>query len=104
VAYVRKTTTTSPIRSIFKHSADLAQACVDAGALDLVHYFDSFDPKVRESAASALGPISTHQDSLAQAVADAIQHLELALRCISVSSLGDIAKVSRRWFRISRNF
>jgi HEAT repeat protein len=62
---------------------------------------ESFDTKVRESAAFALGSIAQHTEQLAQAVVDAnaiqfliraVQDPELSLKRIAVSTLGDIGK------------
>jgi hypothetical protein len=60
------------LRSVAKHSAHLAKAVVDSGALDaLVNCLEEFDPSVKESAAWALACIAKHTDQLAQAVVDA---------------------------------
>ena len=49
------------LRTVAKHSPELAQAVVDSGALDaLVVCLDEFDPSVKEAAAWALGYIARH--------------------------------------------
>lgn len=53
------------LRSVAKHSPELAQAVVDSGALDaLVPCLEEFDPSVKESAAWALGYIAGHTGGL----------------------------------------
>ena len=55
------------LRSVAKHSPQLAQAVVDAGAVDqLVGCLEEFDPGVKEGAAWALGYIARHNADLAQ--------------------------------------
>eukprot|EP00764_Aduncisulcus_paluster_P006968 gnl/Carplike_NY0171/2301_a3101_808.p1 GENE.gnl/Carplike_NY0171/2301_a3101_808~~gnl/Carplike_NY0171/2301_a3101_808.p1 ORF type:complete len:506 (+),score=161.16 gnl/Carplike_NY0171/2301_a3101_808:212-1519(+) len=90
------------LRAVAKHSAPLAQAVVDAGALEaLVTCLEEFDPGVKEAAAWAVGYIARHTPDLAQYVVDAgavsllvlaVQEPELPLKRISVSSLADVAK------------
>lgn len=47
------------LRAVAKHSATLAHAVVDSGALDsLVICLEEFDPSVKEAAAYALAYIS----------------------------------------------
>ncbi len=49
------------LRTVAKHSPQLAQAVVDSGALDaLVACLEEFDPAVKEAAAWALGYIARH--------------------------------------------
>lgn len=49
------------LRSVAKHSPELAQAVVDSGALDaLVPCLEEFDPSVKEAAGWALGYIAGH--------------------------------------------
>ena len=49
------------LRAVAKHSAELAQAVVDCGALDaLVISLEEFDPGVKEAAAWTLGYIARH--------------------------------------------
>ena len=60
------------MRAVAKHSATLAHAVVDSGALEaLVICLEEFDPSVKEAAAWALGYIAGHTGELAQAVVDA---------------------------------
>ncbi|GBG87408.1 hypothetical protein CBR_g45465 [Chara braunii] len=90
------------LRAVAKHSAPLAQAVVDSGALDsLVQCLEEFDPGVKESAAWALGYIARHNAQLAHMVVDAgavgllvlcVQEPEIPLKRIAASSLSDIAK------------
>ena len=89
------------LRAVAKHSAPLAQAVVDAGALEgLVLCLEEFDPTVKEAAAWALGNVATHSPSLAQAVVDAgaapllvlcLQEPEIPLKRVTATALGDIA-------------
>ena len=49
------------MRSVAKHSPQLAQAVVDSGSVDaLAACLEEFDPGVKESAAWALGYIARH--------------------------------------------
>ena len=49
------------LRSVAKHSPELARAVVDAGALpSLSSCLEEFDPGVKESAAWAIGYIARH--------------------------------------------
>lgn len=90
------------LRAVAKHSPELAQAVVDAGALEaLVLCLEEFDPSVKEAAAWALGYIASHTPDLAQAVVDAgavpllvlcVQEPEVSLLRITASALNDIAK------------
>lgn len=92
------------LRAVAKHSASLAQAVVDAGALEgLVLCLEEFDPSVKEAAAWALGNVATHSPSLAQAVTDAgaapllvlcLQEPEVPLKRVIATTLSDIAKHS----------
>jgi hypothetical protein len=92
------------LRSVAKHSPELAQAVVDSGALEaLVMCLEEFDPSVKESAGWALGYIASHTAELAQAVVDAgavpllvlcIQEPEISLKRITASALNDISKHS----------
>jgi tellurite resistance protein len=92
------------LRHVAKHSPELAQAVVDAGALEaLVLCLEEFDPSVKEAAAWALGYIASHTAGLAQAVVDAgtlpllvlcLQEPELSLKRITASALNDVAKHS----------
>lgn len=51
------------LRSVAKHSPELAQYVVEAGALEcLVECLEDFDGAVKESAAWALGYIATHTE------------------------------------------
>ena len=91
------------IRSVAKHSPQLAQAVVDSGATDaLVVCLEEFDPPVKEAAAWAIGYIARHNAELAQAVVDAgavpllvlcVQEPELSLKRIAASALSDILDV-----------
>jgi len=59
------------LRAVAKHSAALAQAVVDSGALDaLVTCLEEFDPSVKENAAWALSYIAKHNEALANAVVE----------------------------------
>ena len=59
------------LRSVSRHSPDLALAVVDSGAVDsLVSCLEDFDPAVRQTAASALGSIGSHSTELADKVRD----------------------------------
>jgi len=91
------------LRSISKHSAELAQCVVDAGALEsLVECLSEFEPSVKEGAAWTLAYIARHSESLAQSVVDTnnavsqiilcLQEPELSLKRISASALSEIAK------------
>lgn len=92
------------LRSVARHSPELAQAVVDCGALDsMVTCLEEFDPGVKEGAAWALGYIASHNRDLAQQVVDAgavpllvlcVQEPELMLKRIAASALSDIAKHS----------
>lgn len=60
------------MRAVAKHSATLAHAVVDSGALEaLVICLEEFDPSVKEAAAYALAYIAKHTVDLAKAVSDA---------------------------------
>jgi hypothetical protein len=60
------------LRAIAKHSAPLAQAVVDSGAIPpLIMCLEEFDPSVKEVAAGALDNIARHTPQLAQVVVDA---------------------------------
>ncbi|CAL1164492.1 unnamed protein product, partial [Cladocopium goreaui] len=92
------------LRAVAKHSAPLAQAVVDSGAMEsLVLCLEEFDPAVKESAAWALGYIAKHTKDLAQSVVNAgavpllvlaFQEPDLTVKRISASALSDIAKHS----------
>lgn len=92
------------MRSVARHSPQLAQAVVNSGATQsLVNCLEEFDPSVKESAAWALGYIARHNGDLAQSVVDAgaiplfalcLQEPELPLKRIAASALSDIAKHS----------
>jgi hypothetical protein len=92
------------LRAVAKHSPELAQAVVNAGALEpLVLCLEEHDPSVKEAAAWALGYIASHTAALAQAVVDAgavallvlcVQEPEISLKRITASALNDIAKHS----------
>ena len=57
------------IRAVSRHAAVLALAVVDCGALEpLALCLEDFDPGVKESAASALGTIASHNTDLAERV------------------------------------
>lgn len=59
-----KKTAAYVLKAVAKHSPDLAQAVVDAGALEaLVGCLSEFEPTVKESAAWALGFIARHNAS-----------------------------------------
>ena len=52
------------LRSVAKHSPDLAQAVVDSNALEtLVPCLEEFDPTVKEASAWAIGYIAQHTPS-----------------------------------------
>jgi hypothetical protein len=54
------------LRSVAKHSAQLAKSVVNSGALDaLVDCLEEFDPSVKESASLALSCIAKHNHELA---------------------------------------
>lgn len=54
------------LRSIAKHSPQLAQSVVDSGALRaLVQCLEEFDPGVKEATAWALGYIARHSSGMA---------------------------------------
>ena len=62
------------LRSVARHSPQLAQAVTDSGALDsMVTCLEDFDPGVKESAAWALGYIAAH---------NAVRHSPAQLRYI----------------------
>jgi hypothetical protein len=92
------------LRAVAKHSPELSQNVVAAGALDpLVSCLSEFEPSVKEAAVWALSHISRHNSELAQGVVDAgaiaqlvlcLQEPELALRRISASALSELAKHS----------
>ena len=92
------------LRAVAKHSPELAQNVVAAGALDpLVGCLSEFEPSVKEAAVWALSHIARHNADLAQGVVDAgavaqlvlcLQEPELALRRIAASALSEIAKHS----------
>ncbi len=55
------------LRSVAKHSPELAHAVVDAGALEsLCNCLEEFEPSVREAAAWAIGYIAGHMAELAR--------------------------------------
>lgn len=77
----------SVLRAIAKHSAPLAQACVDAGAVQpLVLCLEEFDPAVKEVGAWAIGHIARHTPDLAQTVVDA-GAVPLLVLCVQVSTI-----------------
>lgn len=90
------------LRAVSKHSAPLAQAVADAGAIDsLTACLEEFDPGVKEAAAWALGYIAGHTRELASAVAEGgalgllvlcVQEPDISLKRIAASALGDVAK------------
>jgi HEAT repeat protein len=90
------------IHGVAKHSAELADTCVQIGVLDpLVACLSSSDNKVVEASASALGCIGMHSDEFAQAVVDAnaipylikaIKDPEMSVKRISIATLGNLAK------------
>lgn len=90
------------VRTVSRHSPNLAENCVEAGALPpMVSCLQSCEAKVREAAALSLGAIATHTPELAQAVVDSnvvpllitsAQSGEASLRRIAIAALGDIAK------------
>ena len=92
------------LRAVAKHSPELSQNVVAAGALDpLVGCLSEFEPSVKEAAVWALSHIARHNADLAQGVVDAgaiaqlvlcLQEPELALRRISASALSELAKHS----------
>ena len=60
------------LRSVAKHSPELAKAVVSSGALtSLVACLEEFDPTVKENAAWALSYIARHNEELASAVVEA---------------------------------
>ena len=84
------------LRAVAKHSAPLAKAVVDSGALGALHVcLEEFDPSVKEAAAWALSYIAKHTAELAHAVVDVgsvqllvlcIQEPEIALKRISAGT------------------
>lgn len=90
------------IRSVAKHSADLARAVVDAGALKgLVAGLEDFDPAIKESACWSISHISQHNAALAESVVEAgavpslilcLREPEIPLKRIAVATLTDLAK------------
>eukprot|EP00884_Botryococcus_braunii_P020238 jgi/Botrbrau1/6899/Bobra.67_3s0018.1 len=90
------------LRAVAKHSAPLAQALVDCGAVEaLVTCLEEFDPGVKEAASWCLGYIASHTPELARQVvaAGAVpllvltgQEPELFLKRIAASALSDVAK------------
>ncbi|KAG7209975.1 hypothetical protein KM043_011563 [Ampulex compressa] len=90
------------VRSIAKHSSEMASIIVHSVGLDaIVLCLDDFDSGVKEAAAWALGYIARHNKTLAQATIDAgavpllvlcLQEPELCLKQISASVLADISK------------
>lgn len=93
------------LRSVARHSVNLAQAVVDSGALDaLVSCLEEFDAPVKEEATIALGQIARHNLELGQAVVDAgaipllvlcLQEPELSLKRNAAFALSEIAKHSQ---------
>ena len=89
------------LQEVAKHSGALAQAVVDAGALEgLALCLEEFDPAVKEAAAGALGDVARHAAPLAQAVVDAgalpllvlcLQEPEVPLRRAACAALGGAA-------------
>ncbi|ETO03258.1 hypothetical protein RFI_34152 [Reticulomyxa filosa] len=89
-------------RSVAKHTPELAQKVVDAGALEpLVKCLSEFEPSVKEGAVWALTCVARHNSGLAQAVVDSgaisqivlcLQEPELTLKRISASALSEISK------------
>ncbi|KAL0213023.1 hypothetical protein RCL1_006649 [Eukaryota sp. TZLM3-RCL] len=92
------------LRSVARHTPALAQAIVDAGALEFLSIaLTEFDPGLKESAAFALSHIARHSPELALHVADnsvlsnlvlTLQDPELALKRVAATAIGDIAKHS----------
>ncbi|EAY22500.1 Armadillo/beta-catenin-like repeat family protein [Trichomonas vaginalis G3] len=90
------------LRTVSKHSAELAEKVVENGALGpIVCCLQSYDTRVRESAAVALGSIASHTPELAHSVVDAqgvpllitsTQSNDLSLKRIAIAAIGDIAK------------
>ncbi|XP_076680034.1 sperm-associated antigen 6 isoform X2 [Andrena cerasifolii] len=90
------------IRSIAKHSPELASTVIQNNGLEIVTLcLGDFDSGVKEAAAWALGYIARHNKNLAQVVVDAgtvplvvlcLQEPELYLKQISASALCDISK------------
>lgn len=75
------------LRSVAKHSPELAQAVIDSGSLDsLVTCLEEFDPGVKEAAAWTLGYIAAHNADLAQQVVDA-GAVPLLVLCVQVKLL-----------------
>jgi hypothetical protein len=101
------------LRAVAKHSPELSQNVVAAGALDpLVSCLSEFEPSVKEAAVWALSHIARHNSELAQGVVDAgaiaqlvlcLQEPELALRRISASALSELAKHSPEVRLVSRH-
>ncbi|XP_055337176.1 sperm-associated antigen 6-like isoform X3 [Paramacrobiotus metropolitanus] len=92
------------MKSIAKHSAELAQAVVEGGgAAGLVTCLDAPEAALREQATEALGCIAKHTSDLAQSVVDAgagpflvfcLREPETSLKRAAVVTLGDICKHS----------
>ncbi|KAA0160179.1 hypothetical protein FNF31_04489 [Cafeteria roenbergensis] len=89
-------------RAVARHTAELAQCCVDAGAAAvLTACLSDQDAGVREAAARSLGVIAGHSPDLASAVVEAgalpllaasLREPEPALKRICISTLGEIAR------------
>ena len=100
------------LKAVAKHSPELAQSVVDAGALGaLVSCLSEFEPSVKEGAAWALSFIARHNSDLAQVVVDAgavpqlvlcLQEPELTLKRIAAASLSEISKHSAEvgWYSL----
>lgn len=93
------------LRSVAKHTAELAQCVAEAGALEcLVECLEVFDPGVKEAAAWALGYVASHTPELAQQVVDSgavpllvicLQEPEIGLKRICASALSDVSRHSQ---------
>ena len=72
------------LNAIAKHTPDLAQAVIDAGAVkQLALCLEEFDPLVKEIGASALGNIARHNAKLAGVVVDSCA-IPLLVLCVQV--------------------
>ncbi|GAA48654.1 sperm-associated antigen 6 [Clonorchis sinensis] len=99
-----KRAATFVLRSIAKHSPELAQKVVDSGALDaLIIGLEEFDPVVKEGSAATIANLAKHSTELAQTVVDVgaipllvlcVQEPEISLKRMALAALSDIAKHS----------
>jgi hypothetical protein len=90
------------VRAVARHTPELAQCCVDAGAAAiLVRCLEDSNASVREAAAKSLGVIASHTPPLAEAVVAAgalpllsasLKEPEPSLKRVCIATLSDIAK------------